>query len=185
MPGKEGGSRPSTCFGSQMTKHLETHRDLSSMDLNSMKMKLRSDIDDLLMDTDDPPEGFIAWRKSKSPSSDPVLEAEYTKELFRRGLGCSYHWFYSFCRRSWQEDHCTWHCPVCKECNDWLEWHCKICNECTYGLTIPCENCGGVTESYHEEADDNYNYTRYLTDAQAAAFDRRQEAQETSEHLDV
>jgi len=57
-------------------------------------------------------------------------------------------WFYSFCRKSWQQDSCTSHCEICGECNDWREWHCKVCNACTYGVSLPCEGCGGVSETY-------------------------------------
>ncbi|KAI1145388.1 hypothetical protein F4825DRAFT_444005 [Nemania diffusa] len=24
----------------------------------------------------------------------------------------------------WVQTDCTWHCPTCRECNDWREWHC-------------------------------------------------------------
>lgn len=59
-------------------------------------------------------------------------------------------YYYSFCRKYWEQDSCTWHCKVCKECNDWREWHCKECKQCTYGISIPCEGCGGVSSSYHD-----------------------------------
>ena len=61
---------------------------------------------------------------------------------------CSY--YYSFCYESWQLSECTWHCTVCKVCQDWREWHCGTCNRCTYGISIPCSGCGGVGVEYHD-----------------------------------
>ncbi|EJK50099.1 hypothetical protein THAOC_30970 [Thalassiosira oceanica] len=49
--------------------------------------------------------------------------------------------FYSFCRGGLEEEKCTWHCRICKTCQDWRDWHCKGCNKCQYGASIPCENC--------------------------------------------
>lgn len=49
--------------------------------------------------------------------------------------------FYSFCRKGFEEDHCTWHCRHCKRCRDWREWHCQGCNKCSYGVTFPCSTC--------------------------------------------
>lgn len=51
---------------------------------------------------------------------------------------------------SWEQDACTWHCPVCRECYDLREWHCATCNKCTYGRSIPCIGCSGVSNIYHE-----------------------------------
>ncbi|KAK5688788.1 hypothetical protein LTS10_000766 [Elasticomyces elasticus] len=59
-------------------------------------------------------------------------------------------WFFSGCRGFWEDESCTWHCKVCKECNDWKEWHCRNCKKCTFGVTIPCEGCGGVSDTYHD-----------------------------------
>ncbi|TRX89332.1 hypothetical protein FHL15_009769 [Xylaria flabelliformis] len=33
----------------------------------------------------------------------------------------------------WEQVDSTWHCPICRECNDWRDWHCATCNKCTYG----------------------------------------------------
>ncbi|KAI0861717.1 hypothetical protein F4860DRAFT_524055 [Xylaria cubensis] len=49
----------------------------------------------------------------------------------------------------WEQMDCTWHCPICRECNDWRDWHCATCNKCTYGVSIPCSGCGGVSSMYH------------------------------------
>ncbi|KAI0550717.1 hypothetical protein F4679DRAFT_201800 [Xylaria curta] len=102
---------------------------------------------------------------------------ELQRMLLRMGLlkdGC--YFFFSFCRGgggwggwgarrsrdldikleqlvlgggSWEQTDCTWHCPMCRECNDWRNWHCVTCNKCTYGVSIPCSGCGGVSSSYH------------------------------------
>ncbi|KAK1059440.1 hypothetical protein LTR33_013153 [Friedmanniomyces endolithicus] len=63
-------------------------------------------------------------------------------------------WYWSFCRKGWDEPECTWHCKICKECMDWREWHCGRCKKCTYEVTIPCERCGGVSDIYHTERAD-------------------------------
>eukprot|EP00927_Polykrikos_kofoidii_P077582 TRINITY_DN74514_c0_g1_i1.p1 TRINITY_DN74514_c0_g1~~TRINITY_DN74514_c0_g1_i1.p1 ORF type:complete len:318 (+),score=39.51 TRINITY_DN74514_c0_g1_i1:33-956(+) len=52
-------------------------------------------------------------------------------------------YFYSFCRRGMEQDMTTWHCKVCKQCQDWRVWHCKGCKKCSYGCTLPCRNCAG------------------------------------------
>jgi len=52
-------------------------------------------------------------------------------------------YFYSFCWQSAEQDSCTWHCDVCRQCRDWREWHCDECNRCTYGTSLPCQNCAG------------------------------------------
>lgn len=49
--------------------------------------------------------------------------------------------YYSFCRQDLEQDTCTWHCRICKECKDWRDWHCKGCNRCQYGASIPCHKC--------------------------------------------
>ncbi|KAI1735407.1 hypothetical protein F4680DRAFT_435768 [Xylaria scruposa] len=49
----------------------------------------------------------------------------------------------------WEQVSCTWHCPTCRECNDWRVWHCATCNKCTYGVSIPCSGCDGVSDTYH------------------------------------
>lgn len=56
--------------------------------------------------------------------------------------------FYSFCRDEVEQENCTWHCNVCKECMDWREWHCDTCNKCTYGQSLPCDGCGKHSELY-------------------------------------
>lgn len=82
----------------------------------------------------------------------------HVQALFRYGLGvvnCNYDKYsYSFCRGAWQEESHTWHCQVCRECNDWREWHCEKCKKCTYGISIPCGGCGGVHESWKYTQDD-------------------------------
>eukprot|EP01084_Bolivina_argentea_P127741 225894_1 len=59
--------------------------------------------------------------------------------------------FYSFCRENTDQENCTWHCDICKECQDWRVWHCETCNLCTYGQTLECEHgCGGHSEMHDE-----------------------------------
>lgn len=66
----------------------------------------------------------------------------------REGDSNSYRpWYYSFCNGRWEEGVCTWHCRICKVCNDWKEWHCDECNKCTYGVSLPCARCGGASAS--------------------------------------
>ncbi|KAI1754035.1 hypothetical protein F4782DRAFT_494863 [Xylaria castorea] len=95
---------------------------------------------------------------------------ELQRELLRMGLlsgeGCT-QYFFSFCRRgggwseplalmgSWEQKSCTWHCPTCRECNDWRDWHCATCRKCTYGVSIPCRGCGGVSSTYHSMSQRN------------------------------
>ena len=55
---------------------------------------------------------------------------------------CQETYWYSFCWDEVVQDSCTWHCEVCRECQDWRVWHCSQCNKCTYGVTLPCEHCG-------------------------------------------
>jgi len=55
---------------------------------------------------------------------------------------CNQEWYYSFCWDTVAQDDCTWHCEVCKTCNDWRVRHCEECNKCTYGSSLPCEHCG-------------------------------------------
>ncbi|PMD31676.1 hypothetical protein L207DRAFT_572483 [Hyaloscypha variabilis F] len=65
------------------------------------------------------------WAKEwKKPDLTREQRGALTKKLFIAGLGVEEYsgmWFYSFCRGNWQEDHCTIHCDVCRECNDWRE----------------------------------------------------------------
>ena len=39
-------------------------------------------------------------------------------------------YYYSICRDDVVPSSHTWHCKVCKKCDDWREWHCKSCNRC-------------------------------------------------------
>lgn len=55
---------------------------------------------------------------------------------------CGEVYWYSFCWNRVVQDSCTWHCEVCRQCQDWRVWHCEICNKCTYGISLPCEHCG-------------------------------------------
>lgn len=57
---------------------------------------------------------------------------------------CGEAYWYSFCWERVEQDSCTWHCEVCRQCRDWREWHCENCNRCTYGITLPCEYCGNA-----------------------------------------
>ena len=57
-------------------------------------------------------------------------------------------YFYSFCWGSVEQESCTWHCNVCRQCRDWREWHCDDCNRCTYGVSMPCENCERKNEMW-------------------------------------
>ncbi|CZT20259.1 uncharacterized protein RCC_06117 [Ramularia collo-cygni] len=103
------------------------------------------------------------WKDEKSTLEQKDI-AEHNNKLLRYGLFKNPNdlsdSFYSFCRGmanfepggdlgTWEQDSCTWHCPVCKECNDWREWHCGKCKKCTYGVSIPCEGCGGVSDTWH------------------------------------
>jgi hypothetical protein len=74
---------------------------------------------------------------------EEAFETEDDMDLVTRALstsGIEDH-FYSFCREDWEESINTWHCRICKCCQDWREWHCKGCNKCRYGASIPCEEC--------------------------------------------
>jgi len=55
---------------------------------------------------------------------------------------CKEIYWYSFCWKRVAEDDCTWHCEICRRCQDWRVWHCENCNRCTYGISLPCEYCG-------------------------------------------
>lgn len=67
---------------------------------------------------------------------DPAAPADsWDRRLYDTDL------FYSFCRGDLEEEKCTWHCRVCKDCMDWRDWHCKGCKKCQYGASIPCEKC--------------------------------------------
>lgn len=103
------------------------------------------------------------WKERKVILQEKDLP-EHINKLLRYGLFNDPEnvgeYYYSFCRGTsrydpngsigtWEQDSCTWHCPVCKECNDWREWHCGKCKKCTYGVSIPCEGCGGVSEMFH------------------------------------
>lgn len=90
------------------------------------------------------------WAKEWAKQSLTAEERTALKQqLLRDGFGGdgSDH-FYSFCRRSWQEDKNTTHCRTCGECMEWREWHCGTCNKCSYGISFPCDGCGGVSDSY-------------------------------------
>lgn len=103
------------------------------------------------------------WQDEKSKIAEKDMP-EHMNKLLRYGLFTDPEshngFYYSFCRGgvrydpngslgSWEQSDCTWHCPVCKECNDWREWHCGTCKKCTYGSSIPCEGCGGVSSTWH------------------------------------
>ncbi|VDH99450.1 Hypothetical predicted protein [Mytilus galloprovincialis] len=73
--------------------------------------------------------------------------------------------FYSFCRSAPEQCDCTWHCKVCKQCQDWRSWHCSNCNKCAYGISNSiCEYCGYKScgkfvlqpDSYHTEKIESY-----------------------------
>ncbi|MBC8504120.1 MAG: TCR domain-containing protein [Chloroflexi bacterium] len=66
---------------------------------------------------------------------------------------CGEAYWYSFCWGRVEQDSCTWHCEVCRKCQDWRVWHCEGCNQCTYGISLPCERCG---EDEEEESDDDF-----------------------------
>ena len=94
------------------------------------------------------------WSSRKKDLTEAELPEHFNK-LLRYALfghaGGEEHglFFFSWCRKAWDDDNCTWHCPVCMECNDWREWHCSKCKKCSYGVSIPCEGCGGVSNTYH------------------------------------
>ncbi|XP_071150871.1 uncharacterized protein [Mytilus edulis] len=94
---------------------------------------------------------------------DDITVAEYLnaekKEKSYRTL------FYSFCRSAPEQCDCTWHCKVCKQCQDWRSWHCSNCNKCAYGISNSiCEYCGYKScgkfvlqpDSYHTEKIESY-----------------------------
>lgn len=99
---------------------------------------------------------LVAWASVWNSMTEVTRRSEtdskaHIQALFRYGLSNKHtSWYYSFCRGrgNWVQDSCTWHCPVCNECNDWREWHCEKCKKCTDGVSIPCEGCGGVSDSY-------------------------------------
>ncbi|KAK4493581.1 hypothetical protein PRZ48_015248 [Zasmidium cellare] len=111
------------------------------------------------------------WKEKKKAVKEADMEEHYNK-LLRYRLYKDYpgseagdgYWTYSFCRDSWEEESCTWHCRVCKECNDWREWHCSTCNKCTYGVSLPCERCskrGGGFDSDDDFGQDSDSFWCY------------------------
>lgn len=104
------------------------------------------------------------WEWSRKKASLPAADVpEHVNKMLRRALlrdGDGFPEFvWSFCRDynydddvpgSWTQESNTWHCEVCKECQDWRDWHCAACNKCTYGLSLPCDGCGGVSHMFHE-----------------------------------
>ena len=102
------------------------------------------------------------WKKEwmqflQSPRA-PDQQEDLVQALLRHGLSTTKDdghkpWFFSFCRGCWVENHCTWHCKTCGECQDWKEWHCSTCRKCTFGVSNPCDGCGGVSQTYEYQAD--------------------------------
>lgn len=93
-------------------------------------------------------------QKIRSSHQIGYLDAKYKKEIVDmadadlvrdalscKGLDVSEGYFYSFCRGDLEQGGCTWHCRICRQCQDWREWHCKGCNKCQYGVSIPCSKC--------------------------------------------
>lgn len=139
--GVETDQPPHPCFANYATSKQ------SDLDFDSLVTELSKEAYDCVCD-----EFLETWKEKAAELSETDMPA-HKNELLERGLfedAAGSRWFYSFCRSGWTESHCTWHCPTCKECNDWREWHCKQCDRCTYGISIPCENCGGVSDMYHE-----------------------------------
>ncbi|KXS99100.1 hypothetical protein AC578_3497 [Pseudocercospora eumusae] len=147
------GLQATPCFATYV------HKSRTQVDLKKLGDAMAKSIDDIGED-----DWIQKWQAKKETLSADQLP-EHMNELFRYGLfipknSCIAHYF-SLCRAygnsmgTWQEDDCTWHCPVCKECHDWREWHCSNCKKCTYGVSIPCGDCGGVTGAYHEFPEDH------------------------------
>jgi len=83
--------------------------------------------------------------------------AKSDSDLVREGLSVKgingTDLFFSFCRNgALEQDMCTWHCKICKECGDWRDWHCKGCNKCRYGVTVPCSECNPNEYALWKEA---------------------------------
>lgn len=140
------------CFATYLAKSR------TAIDLNKLAKQIASQTGDA--------EEFDDWlKKWKEDSQDLDADAlaEHDKELLRYALfkdagpgEIGGYWWYSFCREAWEQEDQTWHCRVCKECNDWREWHCEKCKKCTYGVSIPCRGCGGVSSTYHPMLDDDF-----------------------------
>lgn len=77
----------------------------------------------------------------KEDSDKDESDEEFILRLISANGGMYY---YSACSGQVMQSHCTWHCRVCKKCDDWREWHCGGCNKCQYGISIPCQE---VSES--------------------------------------
>ena len=81
-----------------------------------------------------------------------LLPCEHIKVSLKNLIGlyecseCDEDYYYSFCRKQPEQEHCTWHCEECKKCRDWREWHCDNCRQCTYGQSLDCQRCGGESD---------------------------------------
>jgi len=96
-----------------------------------------------------------SWKKMKAEDKPAHVRKLITYALFEPqegndGLPSERSWSWSFCRDTWEEPDCTWHCKLCKECRDWREWHCGECKKCIHGVSSSCEGCGGVSGMYND-----------------------------------
>lgn len=114
------GVRASPCFLTYLKNRLEKSKQStinfeSDALVDELRCKLLDDMD----------EDMGNWAKEwKKPDLTREQRGALTKKLFIAGLGVEEYsgmWFYSFCRGNGQEDHCTIHCDVCGEWNDWRE----------------------------------------------------------------
>ena len=130
--------RFNACYAQVLRKHKGKAK-LDAMDIDALFRDLERELPDIAY-TDDFAREWIEKQDSGAP------RAELMQSLLRQGLSDQGYFKWSVCRGgTWVQDDCTWHCRVCRECNDWREWHCSVCKKCQYGSSIRCEGCGGCS----------------------------------------
>ena len=134
------GSKPSACFENfvrdrvKKTKNVLDNGQLVGFSIQSLLAKIRSShrlnyLDDPTRKAIEEEEGVELVKLALSDDNIDKSNVYYT-DLF-----------YSFCSGDLEQENCTWHCKICKECMGWRHWHCKGCNKCQYGASIPCSSC--------------------------------------------
>lgn len=132
----EGGIHPHPCFESFVRKNVETKR--VSDDTGEI---LHYSIEDLANEIRKSHQIDYLEGTQQSLIKNMAGSKLVKQALSTVGIQDHVGLFYSFCRNDLEQDNCTWHCKVCKECKDWRDWHCKGCNKCQYGASIPCSKC--------------------------------------------
>jgi len=146
-PYGSGGLRPTRCFGTHLAKTYKDLDDVWTMDLDDLRTKLVAN-DAAFDDLEDGP---AQWAEKDKKCVTAEEKYTHMQELYRISLGGDSMEWYSFCEKQWAEDNVTWHCSVCKECNNWRSWHCGTCKKCREGIKTPCYKCGGVSHSFYDE----------------------------------